>query len=152
MAVNRDFRDLFAALNVAGARYLMVGGYAVAYHAEPRFTKHLDVLVEPSPENARRVHRALEEFGAPLANLREGELAVPGIVFQMGVPPNRIDVITAIDGVGFDEAWAGREATTYGDQPIHVLGRRELLRNKQAMGRPQDLADVEALGGPTKRP
>src|SRR6266508_3067940 len=104
MPVNPDFRDLFAALNAAGAEYLLVGGYALAVHAAPRFTKDLDVWVNPTPENAARVHEALRWFGAPLGELRVEDLSTSGIVFQLGVPPNRIDVLTAIDGVSFPDA------------------------------------------------
>jgi hypothetical protein len=143
--VNSDFRDLFAALNAAGARYLLVGGYAVAFHAEPRFTKDLDVWTEPEAENARRVLDALRAIGAPLQALSASDLAQPGIVFQIGVPPNRIDVVTSIDGVTFDAAWPDRVETSYGDQPMFVIGRACLIRNKRAAGRPQDLIDVVAL-------
>lgn len=145
MAVNPDFRDLFAALNAAGARYLLVGGYAVAFHAEPRFTKDLDVWTEPSPANAPRVREALHAFGAPLQDLTIGDLERPDLIFQIGVPPNRIDIVTGIDGVHFDEAWPGRAETTYGDQAIPVIGRSALIRNKRASGRPQDLLDLEIL-------
>ena len=150
MPVNPDFRDLFAALNAAEARYLLVGGYAVAFHAQPRFTKDLDVWTEPTPENATRVLAALRAFGAPVGDLTAEDLARPGIVFQMGVPPNRIDIVTAIDGVSFAEAWPGRSATTYGDQPVPVIGKADLIRNKRASGRPQDLLDVASLeAGPS---
>jgi hypothetical protein len=145
MQPNRDFRDLFAALNTAGAEYLLVGGYALAYHHAPRSTGDLDVWVRATPENAARVHRALAAFGAPLRDLTEADLATPGILFQVGVPPVRIDVLTAIDGVTFDEAWPERIATRYGDQPIHVIGRRQLVVNKRASGRPRDLLDLAEL-------
>src|SRR5262249_38282777 len=143
--VNRDFRDLFAALNAAGARYLLVGGYAVAFHAQPRFTTDPDVWTEASPGNAPLVYRALQSFGAPLEALTVADLEREGVVFQIGVPPNRIDIVTSIDGVGFDEAWPGRVGTTYGDQAITVIGRAELIRNKRASGRPQDLLDLSVL-------
>src|SRR5439155_13804437 len=104
MAVNPDFRDLFAALNDAGARYLLVGGYAVAFHSQPRFTKDLDIWVEASVENASRVFAALKAFGAPLENLILTDLVQSELIFQIGVPPNRIDVLTSIDGVTFAEA------------------------------------------------
>lgn len=106
MAINPDFSDLFASLNAAGARYLLVGSYALAIHAQPRFTKDLDVWVSPDPENAHRVISALTEFGAPMASLTVADLAAPGLVFQIGIPPNRIDILTAIDGMSFDEAWS----------------------------------------------
>jgi len=145
MPVNPDFRDLFAALNAAGAEYLLVGGYALAVHAAPRFTKDLDVWVNPTPENAARVHEALHRFGAPLGELRVEDLSTSGIVFQLGVPPNRIDVLTAIDGVSFPDAWLERLETTYGGQHVSVISRRHLAVNKRATGRPQDLLDAEAL-------
>jgi hypothetical protein len=103
------------------------------------------VWVRPTPENARRVHRALNAFGAPLGDLTVTDLSTEGVVFQMGLPPNRIDVITAIDGVGFEEAWSDRIAGTYGDQAIAVIGRTHLLKNKLASGRPQDLVDARTL-------
>ncbi len=114
MPVNRDFRDLFAELNGAGAEYLLVGGYALAFHAVPRFTKDLDIWVNATPENALRVHAALVQFGAPVAELTPPDLGTPGIVFQIGIPPNRIDVLTSIDGVQFADAWSERVSTQYG--------------------------------------
>jgi hypothetical protein len=146
MPVNPDFKDLFAALNAAGARYLLVGGYAVAYHAQPRFTKDLDIWVDSDPANAARVYEALSRFGAPLQDLAQADLEHPGTVFQIGVPPNRIDVVTAIDGVLFHEAWPERTETTYGEQTVPVIGLRHLIQNKRASGRPQDLLDLEILG------
>ena len=145
MAVNPDFRDLFAALNTAGARYLLVGGYAVAFHAEPRFTKDLDVWIEPSAENAGRAYEALRVFGAPVGEFSRGELAAPDLILQIGVPPNRIDIVTSIDGVAFDAAWTGRAETVYGDERLPVIGKAELIVNKRASGRPQDLLDLERL-------
>jgi hypothetical protein len=145
VAINPDFRDLFAVLNETGTRYLLVGGYAVAFHAEPRFTKDLDVWTEPGPDNAACVLEALRRFGAPLHELTAADLAQPDTVFQMGVAPNRIDIVTGIDGVGFSEAWPERAETTYGDQPVPVIGRRHLVQNKRASARPQDLLDLTIL-------
>ena len=145
MAVNPDFRDLFAALNDASAKYLLVGGYAVAFHGQPRFTKDLDLWVEASGENAHRVYAALQAFGAPLQSLTEADLAQPTTIFQIGIAPNRIDVITSIDGVTFAQAWAVREHSSYGDQSIYVISRPHLIQNKRASGRPQDLLDVTLL-------
>jgi hypothetical protein len=143
--LNEDFRDLFAAFNAAAAEYLLVGGYAVAFHAEPRFTKDLDVWVRPTPANAQRVLAGLRTFGAPLQDLTAAELAEPGLVYQIGVPPNRIDILTSIDGVSFAEAWPARVVTSYGEQALAVIGREHLILNKRASGRPQDLLDVELL-------
>ena len=145
MPVNPDFRDLFAALNGAGAEYLLVGGYALAIHAAPRFTKDLDVWVNPTRENAPRVLTALKVFGATLGELTETDLMTPGIVFQMGLPPNRIDLLTSIDGVEFSEAWPARITTEYGREQLPVIGRAQLIANKRASGRPQDLVDADAI-------
>jgi hypothetical protein len=145
LALNKDFRDLFASLNDAGTEYLLVGGYAFAVHAHPRFTKDLDVWVNPTPENAARVMRALRAFGAPLQGLTAHDLARPDLIFQIGVPPNRIDVVTGIDGVDFAEAWPARVSTSYGDQAVPAIGRAHLIRNKRASGRPQDLLDADVL-------
>jgi hypothetical protein len=145
MLVNQDFSDLFSALNAAKARYLVVGGYAFSYHAEPRYTKDLDIWVEASEGNASAVWNALSAFGAPMAMITVADLAAAGIVFQIGVPPNRIDIVTSIDGVVFSDAWLGRVETEYAGISIQVIGKAELIRNKAAAGRPQDLADVERL-------
>lgn len=145
MPANRDFSDLFAALNGAHVEYLLVGGYAVAFHAEPRFTKDLNVWVNATPDNARRVYSALATFGAPLDGVVAGDFAHPGVVYQMGLPPNRIDVVTAIDGPTWPEAWAEHVETQYGDERVPVIGLDCLIRNKLASGRPQDLLDVEVL-------
>lgn len=145
MAVNPDFRDLFASLNDAGAEFLVIGAYALAVHGAPRFTKDLDLWVRPTEDNAKRVWSALETFGAPLGNLSLQDLHTPGLVFQMGIAPNRIDLLTAPDGVEFGTAWEHRLTSHYGDQPIAILGKAELIQNKQTTGRTQDLADIEAL-------
>lgn len=143
--MNRDFRDLLAEFNAQGVEYLIVGAHALAAHGHVRATKDMDVWVRPEADNAKRVLKALKKFGAPLLDLTEADLAHPGTVFQMGLPPLRIDVITAIDGVGFDEAWSSRLRTQFADQPAAVLSREHLIRNKRAAGRTQDLADVEWL-------
>ena len=145
MSVNPDFRDLFAALNDASAEFLIVGGYALAVHGAPRFTKDLDIWIKANPENAQRVWQALDQFGAPFGDLTIQDLSTPGIVFQMGLPPNRIDIITAIDGVEFQFAWERKVPSAYGDQPVMVIGIEELIRNKETTGRPQDALDAQTL-------
>lgn len=145
ISVNPDFRDVLRELSVAEARFLVVGAFAVSFHAEPRATGDLDIFVEPSPENASRVYRALAAFGAPLSELREEDLRRPGLVFQMGVAPRRIDLLTALTGVTFEEAWAEREYVTYGGVRAPVIGWRALIKNKLALGRPRDLEDVATL-------
>ena len=144
-----DFRDLLAALNAAGVRYLVVGAHALAAHGVPRATGDLDVWVEATEANARRTWRALGEFGAPLQALRirETDFTESDRVIQLGLPPYRIDLLTSISGVGFDEAWAERLAGTLFDVPVTFLGRDSFIRNKRATGRPKDLEDVRVLGG-----
>lgn len=145
--MNSDFRDLLAALNDEAAEYLVVGAHALAAHGHIRATNELDVWGRPCEQNAQSVFRTLRAFGAPLHDLTQDDLAHPGIVFQIGVAPIRIDIITAIDGVGFDEAWDARVPVHLGDIAVHVLSRHHLIQNKRASGRLQDLADVERLEG-----
>ena len=143
--VNQDFKDLIAELNAQGVEYLVVGAHALAAHGIVRATKDIDFWVRPTEFNARRAYRALASFGAPLDDLTEQDLTTPGLIFQIGVPPVRVDVITSIDGVEFDEAWPDRLESIFGDEPIAVLSIHHLIQNKRAAGRLQDLADVERL-------
>jgi hypothetical protein len=143
--VNPDFSDLFAALNGAEVRYLLVGAHAVAFHAEPRYTKDLDIWVDPTSTNAARVMEALRTFGAPLSGVAESDFSQPGVTLQIGVAPNRIDLATAIDGVTFADAWPHRVESVYGEHRIWIIGRADLATNKRAAGRPQDLLDLALL-------
>jgi hypothetical protein len=145
MAINRDFEEMFSALSDAGVEFLVVGGHAVMFYSEPRYTKDIDIWVRPTRANAQHVIAALTKFGAPLADLSVEDLAVEGTVFQIGVEPNRIDVTTSIDGVDFARAWPSRVAASYGSAPIQILGKCDLQENKRASGRPQDLLDLERL-------
>lgn len=145
MDTNPDFRDLFQCLNDAKARYLVVGAYAVIFHTEPRYTKDLDIWVEPAKKNAARVWNALAKFGAPLHELTLNDLCNPDMVYQVGIEPNRFDIIMDIAGVTFAEAWEDRVASTYADQPIFIMSREHLLRAKKAANRLQDQLDVMAL-------
>lgn len=143
--MNPDFRDLLLAFCDAEVRFLVVGAYAVAAHAEPRATGDLDLWIEATPENAARTYSALRAFGAPLEDLAESDLARPGVVFQIGLPPRRIDILTSITGVEFVDAWPGRVAVRYADVPCSVIGREALIENKRRLGRARDLADLELL-------
>ena len=140
-----DFRDLLSAFNAHGVEYLLVGAYALAAHGRVRATGDLDVWIRPEPKNARRVMTALAEFGAPVQGLSESDLTSADLVFQIGIAPLRIDVLTAIDAVEFDDAWRNRVESRFADQPVPVLSREDLIRNKRAAGRAQDLADLEWL-------
>ncbi len=144
---NRDFSDLLAAFAAHDVRALVVGAYAVTFHARPRFTKDLDVWVEPSPGNAERVVAALAAFGAPLRThgVSADDFMRPGVVYQLGVVPNRIDVLTAVDGLVFADCWPRRVTSTYGTVPVAYLAKADLIVNKRTVARPQDLEDVRAL-------
>jgi hypothetical protein len=147
--VTDDFRDLLQLLVDAGARFLVVGAHALAAHGVPRVTGDLDLWIEPLPENAHRVWLALSSFGAPLADLsvRESDLTKPDIVAQFGLPPFRIDIMTSISGVSFDEAWEDRFGGHLFGVRVDFLGRKTFVQNKRASGRPKDLSDVQALDG-----
>lgn len=143
--MNQDYKDILSAFNEEGVKYLIVGAYALAVHGVPRATGDMDIWVRMSPENAERAWRALANFGAPLAEFKETDLNTTGIVLQIGVAPCRIDVLTSIDAVDFDQAWPARVETEVEGLKIPVIGRAHLIANKQAVGRPQDLADVARL-------
>jgi hypothetical protein len=143
--MNRDFVEMLAALSAAGAEYLVVGAYALAAHGRPRATGDLDIWVRPTRENARRVWAALQAFGAPLGELTQDDLASGDLVFQIGVAPSRIDLLTGVTGLAFDEAWPTRVSLTLEGVEVPVIGREALIRNKRALGRPRDLADVAEL-------
>ncbi|MFL5310732.1 MAG: hypothetical protein ACJ79H_09810 [Myxococcales bacterium] len=143
--MNRDFAEMLAALSAAGAEYLLVGAHALAAHGVVRATGDLDVWIRPTADNASKVWRALLAFGAPLQELTERDLATPDVVFQIGVVPYRIDLLTSIDGVSFDEAWPNRTTVRVEGQAIPLIGRDDFLRNKRATGRLRDLADAEEL-------
>jgi len=143
-----DFRDLLAALTASGVRFLVVGAHALAAHGVPRVTGDLDLWVASSPVNASSVWRALADFGAPLATLdvTERDFCTPDRVVQLGLPPYRIDLMTSISGVAFEEAWEGRLPGTLFGVPVSFLGRDAFILNKRASGRPKDLADIRSLG------
>jgi hypothetical protein len=145
MKSNSDFEEILLAFNAASVKYLVVGAYALAAYARPRATGDIDLWVEASAENARRVYRALVTFGAPLDGISEVTFAERDIVFQMGIAPIRIDILTGIDGVTFADAWPNRTPSIIGSVPVHVIGKSDLKRNKSATGRTQDLADLERL-------
>ena len=145
--LNEDFRDLLLEFSDGGVEFLLVGAFAVAFHGVPRATGNMDVFVRPSEENAKRVYRALARFGAPLGNagIVAADFEQPGIVYQMGLPPRRIDILTGITGVSFDQAWESRDSAELDGRAIAIIGREELLRNKEASGRAKDIADVSRL-------
>jgi hypothetical protein len=143
--LNPDFRDMLLALSAEGAEFLVVGAYAVAAHGIPRATGDLDVWVGTEGDNPARVLRALQRFGAPVERVAIEELRSPDLIFQIGVVPQRIDIITGIEGVAFGDAYARQVQVELDDVVVPVLALDDLLANKRAVGRPKDLADIEAL-------
>lgn len=144
--MNQDFLDLLRAFIDHKVRFLIVGAYALGVHGRPRATGDLDVWVDPTPENAARILQALAQFGAPMGQVTADDFSRPGIVFQMGLPPLRIDVLTALSGLTFDEAWPTRTAAPFGPITVDVIGRDAFIKNKRAVGRAKDLGDIESLG------
>lgn len=142
-----DYLDMLRALIESGAEFLIVGAHAMAAHGVPRATVDLDIYVRASSENAARVIAALQEFGAPLSahGVSSEDFERPGAVYQLGLPPNRIDLLTRISGVEFDDAWASRIEARIGNLRVPVIGRGPLLENKRASGRDKDLVDVRLL-------
>jgi len=124
---------------------LVVGAYAVIFHTEPRYTKDLDIWIEPTEENAEKVWKALSDFGAPMHDLRIEDLTNPDMIFQVGIEPNRFDILMGVSGLQFSEAWKRCVSGTYEDQPIYLLSIEDLIKSKKAAGRPQDLLDAKAL-------
>jgi hypothetical protein len=146
METQPDFRELLALFNAHHVEYLIVGGYALAFHGAPRFTGDLDIFVKPDAINAQQILSALEAFGFASVGLIPSDFEALNQVVQLGVPPVRIDLITSMSGVSWDEAWAGRVAGHYGDMPVHYIGREQFVANKRATGRTKDVADLEVLG------
>jgi predicted nucleotidyltransferase len=145
MMLNEDYRDILRALSDEKVRFLLVGAYAMAVHGYPRATMDIDIWVMPSPQNADAVLRALVRFGAPLHNLTREDLQRDGIVFQIGVAPRRIDIITTASGLEFEEAYNRSLSVNIDGIEVHVPSINDLILNKRASGRTKDLADAEAL-------
>ena len=143
--MNRDFAEMLSALADEGVEYLVVGAYAVAAHGLPRATGDIDLWVRPTLDNAARLWRALERFGAPRSRLTVETFTQRDVVYQIGQPPSRIDLLTTIDGVDFDDAWRDRVECVVDGVAFRMLSRSHLLATKRATGRPQDLADVARL-------
>jgi len=146
MPFPEDWRQFIESLNSSGVEYMVVGAVALAYHGFPRYTGDLDVLVRNSPDNAKRLESALTEFGMAGLGLKAADFVESYRVVQLGVAPNRIDLLTSLTGLTFDEAWPGHIETVMDGARINLIGRDALIRNKRRTGRAQDMADLEALG------
>ncbi len=147
MILNPDFKEFFQLLNEHEVRYLVVGGYAVALHGYPRYTKDVDIWIERSPENAARMSKALEAFGFGSLGLTEADFLEPDTVIQLGYAPNRIDLLIGIPGVKFETCYAAKVDVEIEGVTLHFIDREHLIQSKRASGRHQDLADIENLEG-----
>jgi hypothetical protein len=145
MLTSSEFRELLKSFEKHKVRYLVVGGYAVMKYSEPRFTKDLDVFIATDRENAEGVYAALKEFGAPLQNLAPEDFEQKEYFYQMGIPPLRVDIMMSIPGIEFEEAWKNRVAVDLNDIGMFFISRSDLIRSKEASGRPQDILDAENL-------
>jgi hypothetical protein len=143
--LNQDFKEFIQSLNDNAVRYLLVGGYAVALHGYPRYTKDLDIWVDSTTENAAQIIKALQQFGFGSLDLKESDFTTPDQVVQLGYPPNRIDLLTSLSGVEFSECYASRVVEEIDGVPVSFIDLENLKKNKKATGRHQDLADVENL-------
>jgi hypothetical protein len=146
MEIHTDFKELLELFNKHKVEYLIVGGYALAFHGAPRFTRDIDLFVRPTSDNAVRILTALDEFGFGSLDLSQDDLTTPGRIVQLGVAPLRVDIVTSITGVPWDKAEAGKVSGLFGDTPVSFIGRDDFIANKRATGRAKDAADVEALG------
>jgi predicted nucleotidyltransferase len=145
MVLNPDFKEFLKSLNDNQVRYLVTGGHAVAFHGYPRYTKDLDIWIEQDRDNARRMVTALEQFGFASLGLTDEDFLDPGVIIQLGNPPNRIDLLMTITGVEFDSCFESRIVILVDDVEINFIDLENLRKNKQAVGRPQDLADLDNL-------
>jgi predicted nucleotidyltransferase len=146
MEVQSDFRDLLELLNKHHVEFILVGGYALAFHGAPRYTGDMDLFVHRSSKNAASIMAALNEFGFGGVGLTTDDFLKENTVIQLGVPPVRIDLVTSLTGVSWEDAYLSRESANYGDVPVSYIGRDQFITNKKATGRKRDLADLEALG------
>ena len=143
--LNQDFKEFIQSLNDNGVRYLVVGGYAVALHGYPRYTKDIDVWVEMTGENASKIVKALNQFGFGSLDLKESDFVIPDQIIQLGYPPRRIDILTTLPGVEFSECYPAHTTVDVGGVSVNFIDLENLKKNKKATGRHQDLADLENL-------
>ena len=146
MEIQEDFKDLLELFNAHKVEFIIVGGYALAFHGAPRYTGDIDIFVKSDSDNAARIMLALKEFGFGSVGISAKDFEKPDQVVQLGVPPVRIDIITSISGVSWGEAFSDRVQGKYGDIQVHYISRDQFIKNKRAVGRKKDLADLEALG------
>ena len=146
MEVQQDFKELIELFNAHKVEYVIVGGYALAFHGSPRYTGDIDILVKPDEENAKKIFRVLVKFGFGSLDLKQEDFTKPEYVIQLGISPVRIDIITSLTGVTWQDVFGGKEKARYSDVSVFYIGRKEFIKNKRATGRKRDIADIEALG------
>ena len=145
MSVHRDFEDLLKCLNAARVSHLVIGAYAVAIYSEPRYTKDLDIWVDTTPANAKKVYKALKDFKAPLSDITVEDFTKQSMVYQIGIEPVRVDIVMGLKGITFKSAWSNRKNIIFGNQKANVIALKDLIRVKKASTRPQDKIDATRL-------
>lgn len=145
MRIEKDYEELLRLLNKNNVRYCIIGSYAVAFYAKPRYTKDMDIFIDPTIENGKRIATALKEFGFEGLNLSEKDFCQAGIIVQLGYEPLRIDIMTSIEGCSFEKVWENKVIGTYGHEKVFFIGLDELIENKKQTGRQQDKEDLDIL-------
>lgn len=145
MKLEKDYEDLLKLLNKNNVEYCITGAFAMAEYATPRYTKDIDILINPTKENARNIINALKEFGFSDLNINEDDFSKKGQIIQLGFEPIRIDILTSIDGCDFNEIWQNKIIGKYGNIEVFFIGLEQLIKNKKATNRKQDQADLEIL-------
>ena len=146
MEIPKDFKELLELFNANKVEYLIVGGYALAFHGAPRFTGDIDLLVKADSQNAKRILSVLEDFGFGSLKLSQVDFTTPNNVIQLGTPPVRVDIMTSLTAIDWEKAQAGKVKGNYGDTTVYFISKEDFIANKRAMGRKKDIADIEALG------
>jgi predicted nucleotidyltransferase len=149
--MNQDFKDLLRLFAEQRVEYLIVGGYAVMHHAQPRYTKDLDLWIRPDQDNSQRVAKALGLFGVPLIDVTAEDFAQEGLQFMIGLPPCAVDFLTTVEGLTFEEAWASRVESAIDEIPVFYLSIPDLIATKRTVARPQDIADIDEIERTMKR-
>jgi hypothetical protein len=149
--VEQDYEEFLRLLNKNKVKYCVVGAFSVAFYTKPRYSKDIDILVEPTFENGRNILTALKEFGFGSLKISPKDFSKEGNIVQLGYEPVRVDLLTSIDGCTFDEVWKGKKRGNYGKEKVFFLGIKELIKNKKALNRPQDKADIKTLSATKKK-
>lgn len=145
MKVEKDYEDILKLFNRHKVKYCIIGAFAVAFYARPRYTKDIDILIDSSPENAKKIIRALTEFGFEDLDLSEDDLCQEGNIIQLGYEPLRVDIVTSLSGTSFDQVWKNKVGADYGREKVYFIGLDDLIQTKKQSSRPQDKVDLDLL-------